>query len=711
MVVQRVTVAVLRAGQPERIIPLTTPELRIGRAEDADLCLADSSVSRKHARVLVGPDRVVFEDLDSGNGSFFKGQQIRSQSLQDGDEIWIEPFTLRFAIRSEATVPVISEATRRLPEEPLVKRQSGPLGRLEWVRGERTNRPVFDVTEAGITIGRSEQRDVILADGAASRLHGEIVCVHGVFRVRDPGSANGLYINGRRVKEHTLHDGDIIKIGVTELRFTLLEGAGPGTDRIEEAQVERTENFEQVYNRQAAEPAASPFSAAPFGAPPASFGSQPVVAAPPATFGAQPAVAAPPASFGAQPVVAAPPVAFVAPVAPPVAPVAAPPPNLGAPVAGGFGGVELSVDPDKAAPGRKLRRGSPKKSGGGGFFSRPINQATLGILALVGLMIGFKAYRDSAALPKPKPVAASNVDAADAAEIETQMAEGMELFQEGRYYEATSRFLKVLKLDPGHEGAERMGYVACELIAVRELQAAVESRSASETDRLAAKNNALKMVEDLQAGRASLADATEAMRAAQNLNPGDPALEEASTKLKRRQANAVRKAEEVKTTEKNNNVAELYDTARIELERGNFAQAVRGFEAVLAADPGGETPYYKQAQDSLTRARTNMRRAAEEPYQAGLAALGKNDLVTARNRFNEAVRIDPSHSNARAKQDEVQRKLLSMANEKFTEAKIYESANQVEKALSSYQQVLTLVGDRNNDLYQKAQARIDALLQ
>jgi pSer/pThr/pTyr-binding forkhead associated (FHA) protein len=38
--------------------------------------------------------------------------------------------------------------------------------------------------------------------------------------LEDLGSNNGTFVNGNRVTEAQLHDGDIIRIGETEVEFT-----------------------------------------------------------------------------------------------------------------------------------------------------------------------------------------------------------------------------------------------------------------------------------------------------------------------------------------------------------------------------------------------------------------------------------------------------------------------------------------------------------
>jgi pSer/pThr/pTyr-binding forkhead associated (FHA) protein len=37
--------------------------------------------------------------------------------------------------------------------------------------------------------------------------------------VRDLGSNNGTFVNGRRVTQAELHDGDVIQVGFIDLRF------------------------------------------------------------------------------------------------------------------------------------------------------------------------------------------------------------------------------------------------------------------------------------------------------------------------------------------------------------------------------------------------------------------------------------------------------------------------------------------------------------
>jgi ABC transport system ATP-binding/permease protein len=64
----------------------------IGRDSDCDLILESPLVSRFHARLTEG----VLEDLESANGTFVDGHQIRSQQLRAGHRVTVGPYHLRY---------------------------------------------------------------------------------------------------------------------------------------------------------------------------------------------------------------------------------------------------------------------------------------------------------------------------------------------------------------------------------------------------------------------------------------------------------------------------------------------------------------------------------------------------------------------------------------------------------------------------------------
>jgi len=87
-----------------REVQLMEGENVIGRDPDAALWIDHPSVSRRHARIIVGGDKATVEDLDSKNGTLLNGQAIaRRAALDDGDKLRIGPETMVFRRMSPGT--------------------------------------------------------------------------------------------------------------------------------------------------------------------------------------------------------------------------------------------------------------------------------------------------------------------------------------------------------------------------------------------------------------------------------------------------------------------------------------------------------------------------------------------------------------------------------------------------------------------------------
>lgn len=70
-----------------RKVPLLPMTMSIGREHDNNIELKDPEVARYHARVLFENGRFILEDLESSNGTWLNGEQIKQSSLVNGDRI------------------------------------------------------------------------------------------------------------------------------------------------------------------------------------------------------------------------------------------------------------------------------------------------------------------------------------------------------------------------------------------------------------------------------------------------------------------------------------------------------------------------------------------------------------------------------------------------------------------------------------------------
>jgi pSer/pThr/pTyr-binding forkhead associated (FHA) protein len=69
------------------------------------------------------------------------------------------------------------------------------------------------------TVGRHPESDIFLDDITVSRRHVEFRREDENFRVHDVGSLNGTYLNGDRVDDAELQNGDEVRIGKFRLIF------------------------------------------------------------------------------------------------------------------------------------------------------------------------------------------------------------------------------------------------------------------------------------------------------------------------------------------------------------------------------------------------------------------------------------------------------------------------------------------------------------
>ena len=75
------------------------------------------------------------------------------------------------------------------------------------------------LARALLSIGRDPSNDVVLPDAMVSRRHAVIEYRGSQYFIRDCNSSNGSLVNGDRVSERSLRDGDLVAIGTARLLF------------------------------------------------------------------------------------------------------------------------------------------------------------------------------------------------------------------------------------------------------------------------------------------------------------------------------------------------------------------------------------------------------------------------------------------------------------------------------------------------------------
>ena len=75
------------------------------------------------------------------------------------------------------------------------------------------------LTSFPFSIGRNDTTDLPINSTRVSREHAVIIRGGNTYRIRDLDSTNGTLVNGQRIDEATLSDGDIVVIADVEFTF------------------------------------------------------------------------------------------------------------------------------------------------------------------------------------------------------------------------------------------------------------------------------------------------------------------------------------------------------------------------------------------------------------------------------------------------------------------------------------------------------------
>ena len=96
--------------------------------------------------------------------------------------------------------------------------------RDEWSDSEFV---IVSLNREKMDVGRDPKCEVVISwDRSVSKAHAELVEVGSRWRVKDVGSLNGTQVNGVRVNEQLISNGDLLRFGDTLVVFRQPEDAG-----------------------------------------------------------------------------------------------------------------------------------------------------------------------------------------------------------------------------------------------------------------------------------------------------------------------------------------------------------------------------------------------------------------------------------------------------------------------------------------------------
>lgn len=200
---------------------LVEPKVRIGSGAHNELIVEGESVADTHAEILVEHETLTLVKCAKGSTLRVNGTAVEQTCPLVADDIVSLAGTELQVVDPKRVAKQKQGSKQSFPKVPA----SAPAS--AWAlksNHSALKNKVFNVG-SNTVVGRSNECDITLAAAHLSRRHARLCIKNDRLRVTDLDSANGTYLNGKRVKEAWVSRGD-------ELRFdTLAFGViGPADD-------------------------------------------------------------------------------------------------------------------------------------------------------------------------------------------------------------------------------------------------------------------------------------------------------------------------------------------------------------------------------------------------------------------------------------------------------------------------------------------------
>jgi pSer/pThr/pTyr-binding forkhead associated (FHA) protein len=193
---------------------LVEPKVTIGRLATNDLVVDDPDVADTHLEILVEHENLTLKNLVPGQPVKLNKESVTKLcTLKPNDVITVGSTELQ----------VIDPKLEGRPQEPNVNKSIKSGWALKANHTALGNR-VYQLSETTV-IGRSSECDIVLSAAHLSRRHARLQVIDGLLFVKDLGSANGTFLNGKQVVEARLKRGDELRLDT--LSFGVI---GPADD-------------------------------------------------------------------------------------------------------------------------------------------------------------------------------------------------------------------------------------------------------------------------------------------------------------------------------------------------------------------------------------------------------------------------------------------------------------------------------------------------
>lgn len=201
-------------------LELTEGVIRIGSGTDCELRIDAAGVAAHHCEIEVRDASATVRMLDADAPTVFNGRQITEPTaIAPGDLLLFGRVGCRIVA---STAPATPEASGIAPAREMdghtVLRMAMPKYLLRGVSGVTFGK-TFALTGSMI-MGRQPDCDIAVLSDEVSRKHARLTVRADGVAVDDLGSANGTFVNDKRVQSAVLRSGDELRLDTVRFQLT-----------------------------------------------------------------------------------------------------------------------------------------------------------------------------------------------------------------------------------------------------------------------------------------------------------------------------------------------------------------------------------------------------------------------------------------------------------------------------------------------------------
>ncbi len=201
---------------------------RIGSAADCEVRIEETGIAPHHAKIDVNGDVATLVALAGDAATVLNGRQITQPTeLTTGDLVLFGRVGCSVVSGSKASAP-LTPADNGLATDPAghtVMRMAMPRFILRGVSGITFGKTF--VMTGTMTIGRQNDCDIHVPADEVSRRHARLVARPVGVSVEDLGSANGTFINDKRIQTGMLTPGDELRLDSVRFQLSVPGSAAP----------------------------------------------------------------------------------------------------------------------------------------------------------------------------------------------------------------------------------------------------------------------------------------------------------------------------------------------------------------------------------------------------------------------------------------------------------------------------------------------------